>query len=453
MGDTSEDLCKGILPFLVVTATLGGFLFGYDTGVISGTIDFIASDFSLSDQQKEMVVSATVLGAVASCFFGFAFSQGGRWPMLMMATIFYMGGSAIVSSAMSYAVLLVGRVVLGLGVGVASFIVPMYISECASSKHRASLITTNNLLIVLGQVTAGIGNVLVDGLPADENWRITMGCAAIPATVMAVSLMFLPESPRYLLSKQKEQEALNVLQRIRGQGEEVQQEVKSIQISIAAERSDMGFREMWCDPSLRRLFILGIGTHICSQFAGINTMMYYGADVMRYAGVDSKDAVAMSCVLAAIQAAGVLVSMWLHLHYSRRTVYFGSFAGVILSLCAIASAFLDIKKYNLVGIVAISTYLFSFGAGLSSMPYIVNSEIYPLYAKATGNAQSAMAMWLANFIVADSFLTLVDYIGQTSVFFIYAAVSCCFVLWFYFELPETKNKTLEQASDEAVALH
>ncbi|CAM9099722.1 unnamed protein product, partial [Hapterophycus canaliculatus] len=269
---------------LTVTSALGGFLFGYDTGVVSGAMLLIKEEFSLSDWQEEVVVSVTIVAAVTAALTGGpAMEQWGRRPLILLAAVVFTIGAVMLAAATSYGTLVCGRLVVGVGIGLASLTTPVYIAEASPSHIRGKLVTLNTLFITVGQVVAGV----VDGLFAgtDGGWRYMLGLSGVPSFFMTLGFLFLPESPRWLVSAGRRKEALSVLQRIRGTTD-VHAELEDMVHSatdkhsgdLKASATVMGLLE---DPRIRRALVLGCGLQLLQQLSGINTVMYYSASIFR----------------------------------------------------------------------------------------------------------------------------------------------------------------------------
>jgi len=444
-GDHRLTLWDGVLMRLVGFSCVGGFLFGYDTGVTSGALVFLKDHFDLDYFQEEEVVASTVLAAAIGCVLvGVPMANYGRRPMLFVTTLLYASGALTVASAADFTMVLCGRVILGFGVGMASILSPVYIAEAAPSSWRAGLVALNTLMIVLGQVFSCLVNAAVDDMSYSYNWRISMGFAAAPALFMFVGLFSLPESPRWLLSKGREDEARSSLAQIRGADNDPTEELKVMADGIAAEQSDMSFVDMWKYKPIRNAFIVGCALGLFQQLAAINTLMYYGAIVMEMAGFPSSASIELTAVLAMAQGVGVCISLYLYSILPRRTVLLWSIAGVTLGLGLIGIAFENIDEMQGLAVFAVIFYLVCFGLGYSAAPTIVASEIYPTHARSYGVSQVVFCMWAGNFVVSATFLTETQTFGVDYTFYIYTAVTAIAWVYIYFELPETSGKTMEQ---------
>lgn len=440
----------GMLPWITFVVSIGGFLFGYDTGVTSGGITMVANSFQIgSAYEKELFVSSTVIAAALGCFVT-AYAKGatfGRISALLAAGIAYLVGAVIVAIAPTFSVAVIGRFVLGLGVGVESVMGPMMLAETAGPTKRASVITCHSFSIVLGQIVACCINIGAQHLSDDINWRLSMGIAALPALFFVISLFSIPESPRYLICNGRTDEARQVFLRVQGKTEGVCEEEFAALLKATREQSIRQDKEtlasLWARPGIRRAFLVAIFLHIGAQASGINSVMYYGATILEQAGFGGSRSIDLTALLATAQGAGLVISVVLYSRLERRPVLCASIFCVSLGLMVLAASF-NISRWLAVG--GVLFYLFTFGVGFSSGPYIVANEIFPTYARQVGSAQGAIAMWLTNFLVSATFLTLSDAIGVGRTFMIYAACALLSLVFVAVELPETQGRTLEEIS-------
>lgn len=289
MSNELHDRLSWFVIILTVSASLGGFLFGYDTGVVSGAMILIAKDFDLTDTQEEIAVSVTVAtAAVSSLAGGPAIQRYGRRPVIIFAGLIFTVGAVLLGAAQSYGTLVVGRFIVGIGIGLTSLTTPVYIAEAAPSHLRGRLVTLNTLFITGGQVAAGV----VDGLfsTTDGGWRYMLGISGVPAVLMTFGFLFLPESPRWLLVTGRRRQALVTLQKIRGTPDvqmEIQHIINSVNEHVERDRDGQlkpaaTIAGLWEDPKIRRALVLGCGLQLLQQLCGINTLMYYSATICRY---------------------------------------------------------------------------------------------------------------------------------------------------------------------------
>jgi SP family galactose:H+ symporter-like MFS transporter len=427
----------------VAIAAVGGLLFGYDTGVISGAILFITGDFSLSATMEEIVVSAVLVGAVFGAGAGGALTgRFGRRKMIILAGIVFALSAIGTALAPTVGWLICVRVMSGIGIGIASFISPMYIAELAPAKARGALVAVNMLAITTGIVVA----YLVDyAFSASHGWRYMFGLAVIPSIVLVIGMWWLPDSPRWLISKARLDEARLVLRRARTTAD-VDREMKDIQQTM--DQSSAGGLAGLFQPALRMPLIVGLGLATFQQITGINTVMYYAPTIFKFAGISATG----PAILAGAGLAGVMwcchvVAIFLLDKIGRRPLLLTGLAGQIVGMAILGAAFQFPQLANFKSMVATSglvIYVACFAFGLGPIFWLLISEIYPL--KNRGVAMSAVTItnWATNLLVAVTFLTLVAAFGRAGTFWLYGAVSIGALLFAYFLVPETRGKTLEQ---------
>jgi len=423
-------------------SALGGMLFGYDIGVISGAILFIKKDFSLSSGMEEIVVSSVLLGSLAGAAAGgmLADRLGRRRLLIATAVIFGLGaiGAAL---APDTALLVVARIVAGAAIGIASFVAPLYISEIAPVDIRGKLVSINQVALTSGIVIS----YLVDyAFAGSQAWRWMFAMAVIPASAFGIGLIFIPDSPRWLAGRGHLDQARAVLKRIRPPGK-VDAELKDIQDSVSQQKGN------WSEllsPPLRSAMIVGIGLAIAQQITGINTVIYYAPTIFKFAGLSSSSSAILASVgVGVVNVVFTVVAMQLIDRVGRRPLLLVSLAGMALSLIVLGLAFSLPQFKDILGWVAIGSlmaYVGSFAVGLGPVFWLVLSEIYPLRIRGRAMSVGTAANWSANLIVALSFLTLTQVVGKAATFWLYGAVSIGAWLFAFFLVPETKGKTLEE---------
>jgi sugar porter (SP) family MFS transporter len=435
-----------VKPFVYVAvgvAAIGGLLFGYDTGVISGAILFVKNQFALSATMEEIVVSSVLVGAVLGAAIGGALTNRfGRRKMIILAGIVFTASAIGTAMAPTVTWLIVARVVSGLAIGIASFISPMYIAELVPAKVRGSLVAVNMLAITTGIVAAYLTDYALSGT---QNWRYMFGLAAIPSIVLTVGMWRLPDSPRWLLSKSKVAQAKRVLHRVRIESD-VSGEIADIQKSM--EKQGAGGMAGLLQPSLRMPLIVGAGLAVFQQITGINTVIYYAPTIFKFAGINAAGpAILAGAALAMVMWCFHVLAIFLLDRVGRRPLLLTGVAGQIVGLAILGAAFhfqqlASFKSYTAIGGLVIYVACFAFGLG--PIFWLLISEIYPL--KVRGAAMSAVTVtnWAMNLAVAVTFLTLVGILGHAGTFWLYGAIAVAAWVFFYFLVPETKGKSLEQ---------
>jgi SP family galactose:H+ symporter-like MFS transporter len=427
----------------VAIAALGGLLFGYDTGVISGAILFVKGDFGLSPTMEEFVVSAVLVGAVLGATAGGALTGrfGRRWLIILAGVVFTV--SAIGTAfAPTVGWLIVARIASGVGIGIASFISPMYIAEIVPAKVRGSLVAVNMLAITTGIVVA----YLVDyALAASHGWRTMFGLAALPSVGLVVGMWWLPDSPRWLISKSRVDEARKVLKRARTTSD-VELEIKDIQHGMAEQGA--GGLVGLLQPSLRMPMIVGLGLATFQQITGINTVIYYAPTIFKFAGISAVGpAILAGAGLTAVMWCCHVLAIFLLDRVGRRPLLLTGVAGQIVGLIILGAAFEFPQLASFKSDIAIGglvIYVACFAFGLGPIFWLLISEIYPLNNRGVAMSAVTVTNWAMNLAVAVTFLTLVSLLGNAGTFWLYGAVAIGAWIFCYRFVPETKGKTLEQ---------
>jgi SP family galactose:H+ symporter-like MFS transporter len=423
-------------------SALGGMLFGYDIGVISGAILFIKRDFSLSSGLEEIVVSAVLLGSLFGALAGGSLADRfGRRRLLVGTAIVFGLGAVGAALAPDTAWLILARVVAGTAIGIASFVAPLYISEIAPVETRGKLVSINQVALTSGIVISYLIDYAFAGAQA---WRWMFALAAIPAAAFGFGLIFIPDSPRWLIGAGEVTEARAVLKRIRAP-EQVEGELTEIQHSAAQQKAH------WSEllsPQLRAPMIVGIGLAIAQQITGINTVIYYAPTIFKAAGMSSTSVAILASVgVGIVNVVMTLVAMQLIDRLGRRPLLLISLAGMAMSLFVLGLAFSLPQLSGSLGwiaVVSLMTYVGSFAVGLGPVFWLILSEIYPLRIRGRAMSVGTAANWITNLIVAVSFLTLTQVLGKPTTFWLYSAVSIGAWLFAFLLVPETKGKTLEQ---------
>lgn len=530
---------------LAFSAGIGGLLFGYDTGVISGALLYIRDDFPAVDKKtwmQEIIVSMAVAGAIiGAAIGGWATDRFGRRKSILLADLLFFAGAIIMAAAPSPTILIVGRVFVGLGVGMASMTAPLYISEASPARIRGALVSTNGFLITGGQFLSYLINLAFTKAPG--TWRWMLGVAGVPALLQFILMMFLPESPRWLYRKGREEEAKAILRKIYP-ADDVETEVQALQESVDAEIKEKGsaekisFIKLWQTRTVRRGLLAGVGLQVFQQFVGINTVMYYSPTIVQLAGFASNQtALALSLVTSGLNALGSIVSIYFIDRTGRKKLLIISLAGVVLSLAVLTAVFQQTtshspavsvtetakidsftcpafqptsnwdcmqclkasspecgfcssssnklfpgacwvsnstvknachgeggrlwytrgcpSRFGWLALVGLALYIIFFSPGMGTVPWIVNSEIYPLRFRGVCGGIAATANWISNLIVAQSFLSLTEAIGTSWTFLIFGAISLVALFFVIVCVPETKGLPIEEveAMLDARSLH
>ncbi|HEC98721.1 MAG TPA: sugar porter family MFS transporter [Nitrospirae bacterium] len=437
-----QQVHRGSFIYIVTAiSALGGLLFGYDTGVISGAILFIKKRFMLSATLEEFVVSFVLVGAVIGAVVGGRLADRfGRRRVIIVASALFACGSLGTALALSVAWLVAGRFVVGVAIGIASFATPLYISEISPEDIRGKLVSFNQLAITIGIV---VSYLIGYALSSSGNWRLMFGLAAIPSSILGIGMFFMPSSPRWLVSRAMMDKARTVLEQIRGTSD-VDEELRGIQEGLAQQSGNW---KALAGPLLRPALIVGIGLAVLQQITGINTVIYYAPTIFQFAGFQSASTAILATVgVGVINMVITIVAMQLLDRVGRRPLLLIGLAGMIFSLGMLGFAFQLPNLSKAMGWVAVGSlmlYVGSFAIGMGPVFWLLISEIYPLKIRGLAMSIATVANWGANFIVALTFLSMIKILGRSGTFWVYALVGIVAWLFSYFLVPETRGRSLE----------
>ncbi|OLL26193.1 Myo-inositol transporter 1 [Neolecta irregularis DAH-3] len=451
--DAIEETEMGYFVWILsFAAAIGGFLFGYDTGVISGALVVIKQDLGrvLSDRDKELITSATAIGAlVGALIAGTLINKVGRKPIIAIANILFTFGAILQAISKSFALMVCGRLVIGFGVGAAAFAIPLYISELAPSRIRGRLVITNVLCITGGQVIAyGIDAIFYH---VAHGWRYMIGLGAVPSMIQLLMMTFLPETPRFLVKCGKRNTARPILHKIypNATEQEVDNKLELIHRHVYEVDKivrDRGFfiilKDLLLVGANRRALIIACGLQAIQQLCGFNTLMYYSGTLFAAVGFQNP----------------VAVALFLIDRVGRRTILIATIWGMAFGLAVAAGAFIHIpldKDGHVVAtegkwpkIVLLGQLLFVafYATGIGNVPW-QQSELFSMKVRGLGAGMATATNWSANLVISFTFLTLMKAITPSGAFALYAGI--CLLGWIFVVVlyPETAGFTLEQVQE------
>lgn len=434
------------LYVIAIVASLGGLLSGFDTGVISGALLFINETWPLSSLAKGWVVSSALVGAViGAAANGILADVYGRKKVIIATAIIFAIGSVLCGFATSVAWLIAGRMILGLAIGMVNFVVPLYLSEISPQKVRGMLVSLYQLAITAGILFSYLINRIF--ALSEYNWRWMLGSGLIPALILLVGISFLGDTPRWLISKKREEEAKKIFRKIEPELNADQQvaEIKStLQPSTKNATSKKVFQHWMLMP-----LIVGIGMMFMQICTGINTIIYYTATIFKAAGfTDTIGALYATIGVGVVNFLMTFVAIFFTDKLGRKPLLYAGLAGVTVSLFVLGASFYfsnylgDNLKWVAIGSVAF--YIACFAFSLGPIGWIIISEIMPLKIRGLAMSICTMANFGFNFLVALTFPVLLEHIGEAYTFWMFGLVGI-FSLWFTFRyIPETKGRSLEQ---------
>lgn len=439
-----DQLTKGNRYAYIVAsiAAVGGLLFGYDTGVISGALLYLEPAFHLSATTSEIAVSAVLIGAIIGAAAGGRLADGiGRKKALIVLGIIFAVGAILTAIAPNLGFFIAFRIIVGFGIGAASMITPMYIAELAPPAIRGSLVTFFQLAVTVGIAVAYWVDLAFAN--AGMGWRPMFAVAFIPGALLALGMLFLSETPRWLASKGRWDDASRALEHtIHGQAK--QRELDDIRKTLEEEKT-ASVREL-LRPGLRLALLVGVGLAIFQQLVGINTVIYYAPTIFGYAGFSSASAAILATsIVGVVNFLSTILSLLLVDRLGRRPLLLIGVAGMVITLIAMGIVFaIGPTHAGWFVLICLLAYIISFAIGMGPVFWLMTSELFPNRLRGRGASISSLWNWAANLAVSITFLTLIGVIGKPGTFWIYAFLGVLAFLFCWALVPETKGKTLEQ---------
>ena len=436
---------KTYVILISVVAALGGLLFGFDTAVISGTINFIQPYFGLSEAGLGWTVSSLLFGCIAGVFIaGKAGDHYGRKKVLMAAAFLFF--ISAVGSASSHVLVyfLIARILGGLAVGIASILSPMYIAELAPAKYRGTLVSLNQLAIVIGILVAFFSNYLLVNT-GENNWRWMLLVMAAPAVLLFFSLFLVPESPRWLVARNRKDEALKVLIKTSG-AELASAELKEIEETLK-NQEESKFSDLLA-PKIKPFLFIGIILAVFQQITGINTIMYYAPKIFANVGQSNDSALFQTILIGGTNLIFTLIAMVLIDRLGRKLLIIIGSTGMMLMLTGLSALYFTNQTSGVLVLVFILGYIAFFAASLGPALWVVAAELFPNRLRSKGMSIAIVSLWMACTIVTIVFPIMLEKLSGGITFLIFAIICLANLLYVLNYVPETKGKTLEELEKE-----
>ncbi len=428
-------------------AAIGGFLFGYDTGVIGGAMLFMQKDLGLKTHgMQQLTVAILLLGAVTGALIaGWSADRFSRRRTKIVSGCVYVTGALGCAFAQTYWQILAGRFWLGLAVGTASFVSPMYIAELVPPRIRGGVVSFNQLMITLGILVAYIVDWGFAGF--SHNWRWMFGVGVVPGAALAIGMTFMPFSPRWLVEKGRRDDARRVLRRYRDSDDDVERELREIEDVAESEAS---VRDL-LKKGVRRMLVVGVGLAIFQQIVGINTVIYYAPTILKFAGQHDTGALTQSVYIGCTNVFFTIVAILLLDRLGRRFFLIGGTTILTVALVGLGLFFASGGVRGAAPWLALAcllVYIMGFAVGLGPVFWLMISEIFPIQMRGPAMAVCTMFNWGLNFAISYTFLTLTDAITKQGAFWLYAFFGACALVFFVTLVPETKDRSLEQIQSD-----
>ncbi|MDQ7948198.1 MAG: sugar porter family MFS transporter [Pedobacter sp.] len=457
------------LSTITLVASLGGFLFGFDMAVISGVLPLVQKQFTLTAAQEGWFVSSALVG----CIIGVAFSGelsdrlGRKKPLILTSILFVLSalGCAVMPSLSG---VIASRLIGGIGIGIASNVVPLYISEIAPAAIRGRLVTYYQFALTFGILVAyltnaallhGASEVTTSGISNIFNaevWRGMLGLGVVPAVLFFIGLLMIPESPRWLFSKGRMAEGYSIISSITKQPIAA---IEAEQSKLKTHQDKGSYKELFA-PTMRKALIIGILLPLFSQFSGINAIIYYGPSILSNAGISLDNALLGQIIFGLANMLFTLVAIWKVDSWGRRPLYLYGTAGATITLALTGLCFYFGATQSIWLLVCVLGFLACFAFSIGPLKFVVASEIFPNSIRGRALAISIMVMWVADTVVGQITPILLKELGSAGTFWFFAFFCIVAFVSVYKLLPETKGKSLEEIesdwkdNDEApVVLH
>lgn len=433
---------------IALLAGLGGFLFGFDTGVVGSAEPYFAPALHIGSFGESWVVGSLLLGAICgAAASGYLADQISRkWTKFTGGVIFTAAalGSAFCPNVET---LCGARFVLGLAVGTASFVAPMYIAEQSPKNLRGGMTALNQVMITFGILVAYLSDYALSGF--SNNWRWMFGVEAVPGAALALAMIFVPHTPRWLVEQERDEEAKGVLDRTRPEAD-IDQELQDIH-GVASAQRRTGLRELW-SPRLRPLIVIGVVLALLQQLVGINAVIYFGATVLKFMGHSTNVAVYEAISLGIVNFVFAVIAVLLLDWAGRKKLLIVGCTGMVASLGAIGWYFSTSTSFQhanaIIGLVCILAFLAFFELSLGPVFWLMISEIYPLRIRSKAMATATMVNWTFNFLVSYFFLTMTTSFGRDGTFWLFGFFALCALVFTIWKVPETRHRSLEEIEQE-----
>jgi sugar porter (SP) family MFS transporter len=427
---------------------LGGVLFGYDTGVISGALLFIPNDFRLTPFLQGAIVAGLLLGAmIGAALAGRLSDRLGRRRLIIIAAVVFTVGALLAALAPTVWVLIAARVIIGLAVGSAALVVPLYLSEIAPTEVRGAITSLNQMMIVCGILAAFVVNAI---LASSGDWRLMLGLAAVPSIILLVGMLFMPETPRYLVHAGEEETAHKVLEDLPGD-ERPEERIGEIREVDSEEEGQTGLAALWQAKWVRPALLVATGLAVFQQLVGINTIIYYAPTTLTNVGFAKTSAIYANLIIGVINVGMTVIAIKIIDRVGRKPMLFAGVAGMVASLLVLGISLSALPTPHhpgdpaaIITLVCLTTFIASFAATWGPVVWVMIPEVLPLSVRGTAMGVAVFGNWAANFAVSQTFPPLLKALGPGTVFLGYAALGLLAGVFVKAFVTETKGRSLEE---------
>ncbi|WP_297128697.1 sugar porter family MFS transporter [uncultured Porphyromonas sp.] len=453
----------GYLLFLAIIAALGGFLFGYDTAVISGTIPLVVGQYGLDTMSQGWYVGCALVGSIIGVLCAGILSDGiGRkWSMLLSAVLFTTSavGCAVCHS---FDQLVVYRIIGGMGIGVVSIVSPLYISEISIPKYRGRMVALYQLAVTIGFLGAYLINFALlrwsssePNLSGDwmqlifsaEVWRGMLGMETIPALLFLVAILFIPESPRWLILRHKDDQARAILRTMHRDPEVVESQMSETRAAIAATSAEQSSLRLLREPAVLRPVLIGVAIAMLGQFMGVNAVLYYGPSIFEGAGLAAQDSLWYQVWIGIVNVLTTMLAIFLIDKVGRKTLVYYGVSGMIVSLVLIGLYFLYGETIGISStwlLVFFLAYIFFCAGSISAVIFVFLSEMYPTRIRGLAMSLAGLSLWIGTYLIGQLTPWMLETLTPSGTFFLFALMCLPYLYIVWRLMPETTGKSLEE---------
>ncbi|MDX9726101.1 MAG: sugar porter family MFS transporter [Bacteroidales bacterium] len=451
--------------WLSIVASLGGFLFGYDTAVISGTVDQVSIQFSLDDIKKGWYVGCALVGSIAGVMFaGYLSDKFGRKIVMILSSVLFSASAIGCMLAGGIDELVAARIIGGIGIGVASVVSPLYIAEVSIPEYRGRLVSLYQLAITVGFLGAYLanfglleysGSLLAGGsvsgmyakIFASEVWRGMLGMETIPALLFFIALFFIPESPRWLVVRKQEKKALSILDRIYGEKEAVNQ-VRNVKNLIAMEtKTDW---KMLLQPGFRLALFIGVALAMLGQFMGVNAVLYYGPSIFVESGLSSGDSLFYQVLVGLVNMLTTVLALAIIDKVGRKQLVYWGVSGMIITLILTGLYFNYGESLGLPHVfllISFLLYIFFCAISICAVIFVLLSEMYPVKVRGAAMSVAGLSLWIGTYLIGQLTPWMLTTFTPAGTFWLFAFMCIPYILIVWKLLPETTGKSLEEIEE------
>ena len=451
----------GYLVFLSVVAALGGFLFGYDTAVISGTIAQVTEQFGLDALQQGWYVGCALIGSIIGVLFaGILSDKFGRKSTMILSAILFSTSAIGCAVSTDFNQLVIYRIIGGVGIGVVSIISPLYISEVAVAQYRGRLVSLYQLAVTIGFLGAYLVNYQLLGYSmsnpdvstgwwnlvfVSEVWRGMLGMETLPAIMFFIIIFFIPESPRWLILKGKEEKATNILERIYTSSKEALFQLTETKSVLSSESKSEW--KLLLQPGIRKAVIIGVGIAVLGQFMGVNAVLYYGPSIFENAGLSGGDSLFYQVLVGLVNTLTTVLALVIIDKVGRKKLVYYGVSGMVISLVLIATYFIYGESWGISSIfllIFFLFYVFCCAVSICAVVFVLLSEMYPTRVRGLAMSIAGFALWIGTYLIGQLTPWMLQNLTPAGTFILFAIMCVPYMLIVWKLVPETTGKSLEE---------